>query len=181
MGWMFAKLFLRGVSGIRQRGAHKHQTDNQSKDARGEATARMSVGKRRKIAAGCKNARMEAVCTALATMGSREVHTDRSCAHYAAAAFAVVQGSRRFAAAVLQCGEAGGSRSTAAEKFFLLEQPARFCVTGGNQPGILLSHEPARVRAVSGTEKVRLQALQGRRDMRREQGLGGENGHLGWL
>jgi len=33
----------------------------------------------------------------------------------------------------LQCGEAGGSRGAAAEKSFLLEQPAQFRVSRGNQ------------------------------------------------
>src|SRR2546425_11200837 len=111
-------------------------------------------------------------------MGSREVHANRSHAHHAAAAFAVVHGPRHFAAAGLQRGEAGGSRSTAAEKFFLLEQPARFGVTRGDQPGILLGHEPARVRASSRTKKVRLLALQNRRDMRGEHSLGGKERHL---
>src|SRR3989449_11587824 len=111
-------------------------------------------------------------------MGSREVHANRSHAHHAAAAFAVVHGPRHFAAAGLQRREAGGSRSTAAEKFFLLEQPARFGVTRGDQPGILLGHQPARVRASSRTKKVRLLALQNRRDMRGEHSLGGEERHL---
>src|SRR5260370_3151899 len=111
-------------------------------------------------------------------MGSREVHTDRSHAHHAAAAFAVVHGPRHFAAAVLQSGKAGGSRGTAAEKFFLLDEPARFGVTRGNQPGVLLSHEPARVRGRRRAKKVRLLALQNRRDMRREHGLSSKECHL---
>src|SRR5712692_8080611 len=57
-------------------------------------------------------------------MGSREVHSNRGHAHHAATAFAVVHCTRHFAAAVLQRGEAGSSRSAATEKFFLLEQPA---------------------------------------------------------
>src|SRR5260370_33855677 len=133
----------------------------------------MPVGNCSEFAAGCKNVRVETVRNALAVMGSREVHSHRSYAHHAAAPFAVVHSARHFAAAVLQRGKAGGSRSTAAKKFFLLEQPARFGVTGGDQPGILLSHEPARVRARGLTKKVRLLPLQNRGDMRGAHGLAG--------
>src|SRR5260370_23451860 len=138
----------------------------------------MPVGNCSEFAAGCKNVRVETVRNALAVMGSREVHSHRSYAHHAAAPFAVVNSAGHFAAAVLKRGKAGGSRSTVAKKFFLLEQPARFGVTGGDQPGILLSHEPARVRGSRRAKKVRLLALQNRRDMRREHGLSGKECHL---
>src|SRR6266478_7018908 len=178
MGRMIAELFLCCVNGVRQGVALEQQTDNDGKDARAEAAAWMPVGNCSEFAAGCKNVRVETVRIALAVMGSREVHSHRSYAHHTATAFAVVHCPRYFAAAVLQRGEAGSSRSAATEKFFLLEQPARFGVTGGDQPGILLSHEPARVRACGRTKKVRLLPMQNRGDMRAEHGLGGEERHL---
>src|SRR5713101_1353185 len=138
----------------------------------------MSMGDGREIVAGCKDARNQALWMALAAEGMRVIHAHGSHAHHPAAAFAVVHGPRHFAAAGLQSGEAGGSGRAPAEKFFLLEQPARFGVSRGQQPGILLSHQPARVRTGGSTKKVRLLALQNPRDMRGEQGLGGEKRHL---
>src|SRR6266481_3724239 len=109
----------------------------------------------------------------------REIHTQWSDAHHAAATFAIVGGPRHPAVAGLQRGEAGGSRSTPAEEFFLLEQPAGFLISGRDQAGIFLSHQPAGIRSGSGAKEVRLLALQYRREMCREHGLGREERHLG--
>src|ERR1700687_4306411 len=106
----------------------------------------MSMGDRREFVAGCKDARKQAVRMALGAEGMREIHAHGSYAHCAAAAFAVVRGPRHFAAAGLQRGEAGSSRRAAAEKFFLLKQPARLRATRGSQARILLGHQPATVR-----------------------------------
>src|SRR5438445_10929059 len=90
----------------------------------------------------------------------REIHTQGSDAHHAAATFAVVGGARDFATAGLQRGEAGGSRRTPTEEFFLLEQPASFLSSRRDQAGIFLSHQPAGIRSGSGAKEVRLLALQ---------------------
>jgi hypothetical protein len=136
------------------------------------------VSDRREIAAGGKNIRKQTAAIALVAEGAREIHTYGSYAHDATAAFAVIHGAHYFAAARLQRGEAGGSRRAAAEKSFLLEQPAGFCVTRGNQPGILLGHEPACVGSGAGAKKVGLVAMLCRGDVSREQSFGGEEGHL---
>src|SRR6266849_7777288 len=101
MGWMFAELFLCRVNGVLERAAHKQQADHDGKRAGAEAAARMSMGDRREIVAGCKDARNQAVWMALAAEGMRVIHAHGSHAHHAAAAFAVVHGPRHFAAAGL--------------------------------------------------------------------------------
>src|SRR5260370_35848205 len=126
----------------------------------------MSMGDRGEIVAGCKDARHQAVWMALAAQGMRVIHAHGSHAHHSAAAFAVVGGARRFAAAGVQRGKAGGSRRAAAEKFFLLKQPARFGISRGYQPGILLGYPPARVGCGGGPKKVTLLVLQNGADVR---------------
>src|SRR5258708_35721356 len=94
-----------------------------------------------------------------AAQAMRKIHAQGSNAHHAAAAFAVVRGASDFAAAGLQSGQAGGSGSAAAEKSFLLEEPADFCACRGKQAGIFLGQQPAAVGYGGGTGKVRLGAL----------------------
>src|SRR5260370_42531653 len=109
-----------------------------------------------------------------ATQGMREIHAHGGHAHHSAAAFAVVGGTRHSAATGLQSREAGGSRGAATEEFFLVEEPTCFCGCGGQQAGIFLSHQPARVRTGPGTKEVRLMAFESGREMRGEHGFGGE-------
>src|SRR6266849_2691410 len=131
MGWMSVEFFLSRVNGVLERVARKQQADHDGKRARGEAAARMPMGDGREIAAGCKDVRQQTVWMAFAAQGMREIHAHGSHEHHSAAAFAVVGGARRSAAAGVQRGEAGGSRGAAAEKSFLLEQPAHFGASGG--------------------------------------------------
>src|SRR6266852_3324080 len=118
MGWMSVEFFLSRVNSVLERVARKQQADHDGKRARGEAAARMPMGDGREIAAGCKDVRKQTVWMAFAAQGMREIHAHGSHA-------------RRFAAAGVQRGEAGGSRGAAAEKSFLLEQPAHFGASGG--------------------------------------------------
>src|SRR5260370_16641545 len=120
MGWMFAELFLCRVNGVLERAAHEQQADHDGKRAGAEAAARMPMGDGREIAAGCKDVRKQTVWMALAAQGMREVHAHGGHAHHSAAAFAVVGGARRFAAAGVQPGEPRGSRGAAPQKLFLV-------------------------------------------------------------
>src|SRR5260370_35196467 len=98
MRWMFAELFLCRVNRIRERVARKHQADHDGKRARAEAAARMSMGDRREIVAGCKDARKQAVRMPLAAQGMHEIPAHGTYAHHQPAAFAVVHAPRTFAA-----------------------------------------------------------------------------------
>src|SRR6267154_1114213 len=113
-----------------------------------------------------------------AAQAMRKIHAQGSNAHHATAAVAVVRGASDFAAAGLQSGQAGGSGSAAAEKSFLLEEPAYFCACGGKQAGIFLGHQPAAVGCGGGAEEVRIAALESGGDMRGEHGFSSEERHL---
>src|SRR5258708_18174805 len=108
-----------------------------------------------------------------AAQAMRKIHAQGSNAHHAAAAFAVVRGASDFAAAGLQSGQAGSSGSAAAEKSFLLEEPAYFYACRGTQAGIFLGQQPAAVGCGGGTEKVRLVALESGGGKRGADGFGG--------
>ena len=176
---MASELVFCGFEGIGKRMAGKKLADDEGEGSGGKDSAGMAVGESGEIVADIENVGGNAIAVELADLRMSEIHAERSNAHDAAAAFAVVGSASDFAAAGLQSGEARRTGSAPGKEFFLLKEPAGLGICRGNEAGVFLGHEPAGVGGSGGAKEVGVLASDGAGDVSGENGFGGEEGHLG--